>query len=84
MNNLSKIQQEIDSVVSDLGENTRAVFLIKRLAASLSREVIRRIALEKDVIEQRDYIESLYSTIGSLEKKVELLKAELKHPTRRK
>jgi len=85
MINLDKIQPEIDEALLSLrGVNDKAIFLIKRLANSLDREIQRRIELEGDVVEQREYIETLYEKISSLEHKVELLKKELKMPTRKK
>lgn len=61
MNQYELLIDEAERVVKELREskNSRIAFLVRTLACSLKKESELRISYEKDIIEQRDYLEKL-------------------------
>jgi hypothetical protein len=81
-NQYGHLQSEVDAVITQL-KNTqysRAMFLIRSLFNSLTKEAEERQRLEVDLVEQRDYIDKIMTKLVSIESMCKNFKEEMEKP----
>lgn len=72
MNPYEQLFAEAESVIMELrkSQHSRAAFLIRTLSHSIRKEMELRVSYEKDLVEQRDYLEVLHKEIHDLRSKL--------------